>query len=566
MFESAVGFLNRERCTDFKPVSESLYEGFVVVGNERFKLSIDLGKGFPNDFPIIQVLESKKFHPHATFEGPLCLLNKEEVIVKEGMENELLLDSYDRAIEILDMDPQEQKKEILREFSVYWEIRSVLGVRLYLNLPDAKEHEYQEYIAIGPSPDRLVVSGSIEESKVLLANNMQCPLEKTETIRMICTRIRLREPAVPPRMNGQFTWRSIRAYIQDNITGGQKRQFEKLLSIKTRKVNRMVIIVIPSDEGDQHACFWVHSNESKKPMSIKNTLWSTVDAVATSRIDLNYMLARGGAETGLRDKSVLLIGAGSVGGFLAENLCQCGVGALDILDKDKLSVDNVHRHVLGFNDAMTGEYKADLLKMRLESRFPYVEIDSLNFTDRSVESFLKDPERLLGYDLVISATGNPTVDLVINDVLHEFDDRPPFIVCFNEPYGIGGHAIAILNTGACLRCLYSDPISGETVPFLGSFVRSDQSFSKTMSGCAGSFVDYSVLDSQQTAILATRLSIDVLRGECGNSRIISWLGPSDKLMQAGFKTSEFFEELWNTHLTSIIKDVPRNERCRICGS
>ena len=95
----------------------------------------------------------------------------------------------------------------------------------------------------------------------------------------------------------------------------------------------------------------------------------TVKTVLTTRIDQQYMLVRGGAETKLHEKSVLLIGCGSVGGFLAENLCQCGVGSLDILDNDILSVDNVHRHVLGFGDAVKGKYKSDLMKEYLESHF-----------------------------------------------------------------------------------------------------------------------------------------------------------------------------------------------------
>ena len=566
MFESAIDFLNRERGVNFSPVSEAVFEGYAVAGKGRIKLCIDLGNGYPNDFPLIRVLDNKKFIPHVSVDGALCLVNKEEVMVKTNMPNELLVDSYDRAIAILGMNPTEQKKEIFREFRTYWENHSVPGIRLYLNLPESTEHEYQEYTVIGPNQNQLVVSSDIDESKTLLINNMECPADKTEKYKIPCTRIRLREMAIPPCLNEESTWKSIRTYIQDNITAGQKRRFERFLAIKTRAIHQMILLVIPSNEGDQNACIWIHSQRSRQRISIKNTQWCKVDAIGTSRIDQRYMLVRGGAETEICSKTVLLIGAGSVGGFLAENLCQCGIGTLDILDKDRLSIDNVHRHVLGFHDAVKDAYKADLLKAHLEARFPHVEIDSMNFVNRSAETVLGQPDRLRNYDLVISATGNPNVDLAINDALHKLDNYPPLIVCFNEPYGIGGHAIAALPSSACLRCAYSDPISGSLVPFLGSFVEPDQLFSKTMSGCASSFVEYSVLDSQQTAIIATRLSLEILNGMCNRSKLVSWLGSANKLKNAGFNTSEYYDEQWAEGFTLVTKELQRNERCTTCGN
>lgn len=93
---------------------------------------------------------------------------------------------------------------------------------------------------------------------------------------------------------------------------------------------------------------------------------------------------------------------------------------------DILTTDNIHRHVLGFDDAILGQYKADLLKRQLESRFPYVDIDSLSFVDRTAETLIKDPKRFMYYDLIVSATGNPALDLEINDELYKIDNPPPF--------------------------------------------------------------------------------------------------------------------------------------------
>ena len=565
MFDKAINNLNRERAVFFSQTETNVYTGVVAVGEEKVRIRIDLGQGFPKVFPTISVVDGKRFVPHSSSRGKLCLFDESSVMIKPDSSEQLLLDSYDRAIEILEMDPKTQKEEVFREFFAYWGNQSRAGFMLYANLPAAGNHEFQEYTVIGDKISRLVVADNLEESKALLINHMGCAPSDAEKYKIPCYRIRLRSSSLP-KMNGGFTWKNIRSYILENITGSQKRRFNQMLSEKCSVVNRLLLLTIPSYFGDQYACIWMHHNSQKRKNALRNISDCKIDAVTTVRIDPQYLLVRGGGEKSIMDKAVLIIGCGSVGGFLADNLCQCGIGTLDILDKDILTIDNIHRHALGFDDAITGQNKADLLKNHLETRFPYVDIDSLSFADRSAESLIKDSKRFLLYDLIISSTGNPTLDLEINDVLHNIENAPPFIVVFNEPYGIGGHAVAILRKGGCLRCLYSDPISGELSTFQGSFAKENQSFSKTISGCSSAFVEYSVLDSQQTAIIASRLSIDVLNGKIEHSRSTSWIGSAEKLRSEGFLTSEYYDDLERDGVTSISREFSSAKRCYTCGS
>ena len=565
MFDQSIDNLNRERGVSFSQTEESIYLGEVTAGEEKVWLSIDLGQGFPKAFPKICVVDGKRFMPHLSSEGKLCLFDESSVMIKPDSPEQLLLDSYDRAIEILEMDPETQKEEVFREFFAYWGNQSQAGFMLYTNLATAETHEFQEYTVIGNKVNRLIVSDNLEESKALLINHMGCTPSEAEKYKIPCYRIRLRSSSLP-RMNESFTWKNIRSYILDNITGSQKRRFNQMLSEKCSVVNRLLLLTIPSYYGDQYACIWMHHNSQKRKSALKNISDCKIDAVTTVRIDPQYLLVRGGAEKSIMQKSVLLIGCGSVGGFLADNLCQCGIGTLDLLDKDILTTDNIHRHVLGFDDAILGKYKADLLKTQLESRFPYVDIDSLSFVDRTAETLIKTPNRFLHYDLIVSATGNPALDLEINDELYKIENAPPFVVCFNEPYGIGGHAIAILKGGGCLRCLYSDPISGELVPFQGSFTKEGQSFTKNISGCSSAFVEYSVLDSQQTAIMTSRLIIDVLTGRITQTQLVSWIGSAERLRDEGYQTSEYYNELELKGVTSVSRDISCSKRCRTCGS
>lgn len=237
------------------------------------------------------------------------------------------------------------------------------------------------------------------------------------------------------------------------------------------------------------------------------------------------------------------------------------------MDQDILTEENIYRHILGFKEAVKKGYKADLLKEYLENQYPFIDIDSLGFIDRSVEAFIQNTERLKGYDLIVSALGEPTINLEINRILNEKGITTPFIVCFNEPYGIGGHAVAVnLQSGGCLRCMYTDLISNELVPFLVSLVAAGQNFKKSLSGCAGAFVEYTALDSQQTALLTTRLAMDVLAGRCEKSTILSWFGSSDSLINHGFKVSDYYDHMANQKSYNSVKEsIPINERCPICS-
>ena len=563
MFDAIIGYLNKKRGVNFSLKEKAIYTGEIDIKDEKVCISIDLGQGFPDRFPVLSIENYNKFIPHVSSEGRFCLFDESSIMVKHDMPEQILLDSFDRVLEILTLDNETRKKEVFREFSSYWESISSKEFILYTNLPIAKEHEFQEYVAVGDEKGRFVVSNSVEDSKAMLVNYWGCRFADIKNHRMPCFRIRLRSSSLP-LMSEQLTWKSMRHYIHNNITASQKRQFNHLFSGEYKRTNCLVLLSIPSDYGDQFACVWIHHTIQKGRGSLKSRSVIKADSIITIRIDSQYMLVRGGAETNLSHKSVLLIGCGSVGGFLADNLCQCGIGELAILDKDILLVDNVHRHVLGFDNAIKWKNKADLLQRHLESRFPYVFVDNLSFADRTAESFINDEDRLDNYDLIISATGDPTLDLKINETLRKAKSTTPLVVCFNEPYGIGGHAVAVLNKGGCLRCLYSDSVSGELVPFLGSLVKEGQSFLKNLSGCSSAYVEYSVLDSQQTAIIASRLIIDVLNGRCDHTRLVSWVGSDEKLRGAGFQPSEYYDEIKNKSIVTC--DISCAVRCQVCGN
>lgn len=66
----------------------------------------------------------------------------------------------------------------------------------------------------------------------------------------------------------------------------------------------------------------------------------------------------------LANSRIAVFGLGGVGGYTVEALARSGVGALDLIDHDKISLTNLNRQILATRKTV-GEYKADVAAERV---------------------------------------------------------------------------------------------------------------------------------------------------------------------------------------------------------
>ena len=66
----------------------------------------------------------------------------------------------------------------------------------------------------------------------------------------------------------------------------------------------------------------------------------------------------------LYNARVAVFGIGGVGGYTVEALARCGVGALDLIDSDTVSVSNINRQILATHSTV-GKLKVDVAKARV---------------------------------------------------------------------------------------------------------------------------------------------------------------------------------------------------------
>ncbi|MTD31755.1 thiazole biosynthesis adenylyltransferase ThiF [Planomicrobium sp. YIM 101495] len=164
----------------------------------------------------------------------------------------------------------------------------------------------------------------------------------------------------------------------------------------------------------------------------------------------------------LRNKHVLIIGAGALGTGSAEMLVRAGIDKLTIADRDYVEWSNLQRQQLYTEEEAEQRIpKAVAAKKRLTAINSEVEI-CCHVMDVSVEEM----ERLVeGVDLILDASDNFDIRMIINDISQKYQIPWIYSACVGS-YGIS-YTILPSET-PCLNCLLEKvPMGGITCDTVG---------------------------------------------------------------------------------------------------
>ena len=75
----------------------------------------------------------------------------------------------------------------------------------------------------------------------------------------------------------------------------------------------------------------------------------------------------------LRDSRVAVFGVGGVGGYAVEALARCGVGTLDLIDNDRVSLSNLNRQIIALHSTV-GRLKVDVAAERVADVCPETKV------------------------------------------------------------------------------------------------------------------------------------------------------------------------------------------------
>lgn len=121
-----------------------------------------------------------------------------------------------------------------------------------------------------------------------------------------------------------------------------------------------------------------------------------------------FLLGRAAMEK-LRNAHVAVFGLGGVGGYAVEALARSGIGALDLVDHDTVSMTNLNRQILATRDTV-GKPKAEVASLRVKSIDPDIQVNALQtfFSPDTAEQF-----HFEAYDYVIDAIDTVTGKLAL---------------------------------------------------------------------------------------------------------------------------------------------------------
>lgn len=329
---------------------------------------------------------------------------------------------------------------------------------------------------------------------------------------------------------------------------------------QNRKNIFWVIFNIDTPSGKSWFGLKFKNKNSKKrslPLKLENFSEWDIEACSIKLFDKSSLIPRGGAFPDLQNKNVLLVGCGSVGGYIADQLASCGLGNLSLVDADTFSIENVYRHYLSI-DYLNWK-KTRGLQFAISTKYPWINITHFN------ECLLKfrNDSILNTYDLIIIAIGSPTKERIFHDYCIKNGVETAVINTWTEGYGIGGHAVLdIPEQKGCLRCAYVDNknLCRGLVSNL-NFLKPNQDLTKNLSGCGNAFLPYSNLSAIQTANITTGLALKYLQGKILSSSKVSWKGCSIDALNENLALTDRYHAFSQSLLITPLL----NSECDICN-
>jgi len=164
-----------------------------------------------------------------------------------------------------------------------------------------------------------------------------------------------------------------------------------------------------------------------------------------------------GGQVALSKATIGVIGLGALGSVSADLLARAGVGELRLIDRDIVEWSNLQRQ------SLYTERDADLAVLKAEAAANYLaQVNSeLTYRPLAIDLSSQNIEASLdGCSLVIDGTDNFSVRYLLNDWAVK-TATPLIYAGAVATYGMTG---AILPGGACLRCTWPEPPSGESAP------------------------------------------------------------------------------------------------------
>lgn len=199
--------------------------------------------------------------------------------------------------------------------------------------------------------------------------------------------------------------------------------------------------------GRQNAKTRKHNEASRKRIGFD------VDVAEVQRADAAWLQERAmnALTRPLISSRVALIGCGSLGSMVSENLALAGIGNLTLIDPGVLETANIGRHALGI--AAVGSAKVFSMRARLLSDYPHITVTAFDQRVQVDDTGLRNS--IKAADLVICTTADPECEAYLMASLRAHDIKS-LILAWSEPHALAGHSAHSPGEPYVLESLFVD--------------------------------------------------------------------------------------------------------------
>jgi len=143
---------------------------------------------------------------------------------------------------------------------------------------------------------------------------------------------------------------------------------------------------------------------------------------------------------------VAVFGLGGVGSFAAEALARAGIGSIDLIDNDTVSLTNLNRQLCALHSTL-GQPKAEVMRTRILDINPHCDVTAhiCFFDDATADQF--DFSR---YDYVLDCIDTVTSKLLLIELCHAAGT--PIISCMGAGNKLDPNRLAIADIYATSVC------------------------------------------------------------------------------------------------------------------
>ncbi len=388
--------------------------------------------------------------PKGKYRG-VCLYENGSVIYSLMSYEEKIIDAVERLIELLTLSPLLKEKEFQKEFLFYWNAAAQPGKReIYLDkcntfsiLSIYQSSDCTRYIA---------PLANLNDLDLMRDGN------RTWQQRIDVTAIYLpiidNRGILPPTKDHPWTKEQIVEIICSDVTNHiSLESFRQLGSMQIKYdtldiVFEMTVMQVPYRFLTRITFRGGHGETLLD--RITNHIHS-IEMLQSKNMDYCYLNRIIGNSTSNLGKKVLLVGAGSLGSYVASELVKNGFSNLAIYDGDDLSSENFMRWF--YSGIFKDGKKASQLGLYLRLMHPEIHIDSHN---ENIDD-TKLIEEMASADYIIFTIGSSDTQLRLNRVLQKNRCKAKVLYAWLEAGGQHSHVLKIdYSVPGCFECLFTD--------------------------------------------------------------------------------------------------------------